>query len=67
MTIKPDRYYLLAKCFVANSWIIYHPGELIRNARDQARSFIKLDRAILAAREYGWPDDALEIRRGDTL
>ena len=67
MTIKPDRYYLRAKCLVANSWDIYHPGDLICNARDQARSFIKLDRAILAAREYGWPDDALEIRRGDTL
>jgi len=67
MTIKPDRYYLRTKRLVADSWDIYHPGELIRNARDQARSFIKLDRAILAAREYGWPDDALEIRRGDTL
>ena len=67
MTIKPDRFYLMAMRLLADSWSVYHPGELIRNARDQARSFIKLDRAILAAREYGWPDDALEIRRGDNL
>jgi hypothetical protein len=65
--LKPDRYYLRAKCFVANSWTIYHPGELIRNTRDQPRSFFKMERAILAAREYGWPNQALEIRRGDTL
>jgi len=65
-SLRPDRYYLRALVAVS-TWAVYQPGDLICNARNRARSFISLDRAIDARREYGWPTGALEIRRGDTL